>query len=597
MRNEYPRPQFVRKQWQNLNGEWQIAFDDEDKGIQEKWYKQGKQFEQNITVPFVYQSKLSNIQDKTPHDIVWYKKEVELQEESLQEKIVLHFGAVDYEAQVYVNGQKATEHFGGNTPFSVDITPYLQTGVQVIVVRVYDPHTNEFISRGKQIWDNEPRGIWYTNSTGIWQTVWIEGIARKHIKKVKYTSLYDEGKMNIHCEGQDVLEDDLLEYKITYQEKMIAQGNIQWNSKCLDFSIDIIQSKIFRTNFHGEGVEWSPESPSLFQVEFVLRNDIGEVCDEVESYFGFRKIHTENGMLYLNNKPYYQKLVLDQGYWPDSLISAPNDEAIIRDIRLAKEMGFNGCRKHQKVEDPRFLYWADRLGYLVWGENASTVMYREESVKDVIHEWAEIIDRDYNHPSIIAWVPMNESWGVPGIHRNEMQQNFSLTLYHYLHAIDNTRPVISNDGWEMTKTDICAIHNYKHGQKEEIEVYQEFKEALATKENLLSHASTCWDIYAMGHSHQGEPIMLTEFGGIGYDVSGEPGWGYTSVKNEEEFLEDYKRVIDAVYASKGLWGFCYTQLTDIEQEINGLLTYHREAKCDMKKIKQINNRYHVSRIF
>jgi len=596
VKNEYPRPQFVRNSWQNLNGKWQFAFDDDDLGIKEKWYQENIKLGQYIQVPFVYQSKLSMVNDLDIHDVIWYKKKVKLKEHENQKEVILHFGAVDYQAQVYVNEHLVIEHEGGCTPFSVNITHYLKEGEQDITVRAYDPHEDEFIPRGKQFWKEQTKGIWYTNSTGIWQTVWLECISGKHIVDVKYCSLYDEGKVNIRCRGSKVGERDKLYYEISCKGKSIADGSLSWRAEVLDFSIDIIQAKIFHTNVHEEGLSWTPETPTLLDVKLMLKNEQDEVCDEINSYFGFRKVHIENGMVYLNNKPYYQKLVLDQGYWPEGLMTAPDDEALIRDIENAKEMGFNGCRKHQKVEDPRFLYWADRLGYIVWGENASTVMYNDKAVKRIIDDWAQIVDRDYNHPCILVWVPINESWGVPHIHNDKKQQHFAETMYHYLHAIDNTRLVVSNDGWEMTTTDICAIHNYKHGEKKEAQVYQEYREILATKERLISHPSTCRSIYANGYFHKGEPIMLTEFGGIGLCVSAESGWGYTSVSSEEEFIEEYGRIIEAVYASKGLWGFCYTQLADVEQEINGLLTYDRKPKCDLGKIREINNRYHVSRI-
>ena len=211
-------------------------------------------------------------------------------------------------------------------------------------------------------------------------------------------------------------------------------------------------------------------------------------------------------------------------------------------------------------------------------------------------EWAETVARDYNHPCIVAWVPINESWGVPKIGENRMQQSFSLAMYHFLHAVDDTRLVVSNDGWEMTKTDICAIHNYRHGEKGEEKVYREFCDMLSTRENLVRYPSTCREIYAEGYHYEGEPILLTEFGGIGFDVSGEPGWGYSRAETEEEFVEEYRKILEAVYASRGLWGFCYTQLTDVEQEINGLLTYDRKPKCSPEKINQINSGYHISRI-
>lgn len=596
VRNEYPRPQFVREQWQNLNGEWQFEFDDNNAGLEEKWYEPENVLDRKIIVPFVYQSKLSGICEKIPHNIVWYKRQVETELPKEDERLILHFGAVDYEAQVFVNGHCVVRHEGGNMPFSADITPYLKDTVQTIAVRVKDPQEDEEIPRGKQFWKEKSEGIWYTNSTGIWQTVWMEKIASKHIKDVKFTSLFDEGKISIVCEGENLEEGDRLFYKITYKGDDVAEGKLVWNGNILEWDVDLIQRKIFHTNFHDGGRTWSPEHPNLFDVNLKLEDRSGKYTDEVDTYFGFRKVHIENGMVYLNNKPYYQKLVLDQGYWPDGLLTAPSDEAFQQDILAAKKMGFNGCRKHQKMEDPRFLFWADQMGYIVWGECASAPIYSEKAVVRLADEWAETVERDYNHPSILVWVPLNESWGVPMIHQDRMQQHFSQMMYHYLHAIDNTRLVVSNDGWEATETDICAIHNYMHGQNEEKEKYNCYKETLATRESLLKKPSTAWDIYANGFCNQGEPILLTEFGGIGFDVSGENGWGYTSVQNENDYLEDYGRIMDAVFASEGLWGFCYTQLYDVEQEINGILTYDRKPKCNPEKIREINNRYHRSRI-
>ena len=318
--------------------------------------------------------------------------------------------------------------------------------------------------------------------------------------------------------------------------------------------------------------------------------------DRVSSYFGLRKVHTENGMVYLNNKPYYQKLVLDQGYWPSGLLTAPCDEDFIKDIKLAKEMGFNGCRKHQKMEDPRFLYWADKLGYLVWGECAAPPIYNADAVERLMGEWAEVVRRDYNHPCIVTWVPINESWGVPNVSFDRQQQHFSQTMYHYLHSLDATRLVISNDGWAATETDIVAIHNYAHGRVDETKKYQFFKESLSTREKLLVRKSTPWPIFAHGFQYDGQPILLTEFGGTGFNCSGQEGWGYISVQNETEFIADYTRLMGAIYASTGLWGFCYTQLTDIEQEINGLFTYDRKPKCNPQKIRAINDSYHVSQV-
>lgn len=592
-RIEYPRPQLERHKWTNLNGEWDFAFDDADLGLSEAWFLENSgAFQQKIQVPFVFQSEESGINDRSVHNVVWYRKTLDYQKIE-GKRSLLHFGAVDYQAMVYVNGQLAISHEGGNTPFEVDMTDLLIDGnKQVIAVRVKDENADEEIPRGKQFWEAESRSIWYTNSTGIWQTVWIEEVAPTYIKNVKHHIAYDQGRvdMEINLEGS-IGQDMLMDYRVTYKELLISSGSFQIHDKQSHQSIDVIQNKIFATNFHDDGRSWTPENPNLFNVELTLSQE-GHELDQVRTYFGFRKVHTANGMIYLNNKPFYQKLLLDQGYWPTGLLTAPSDDDFVKDIELSKAMGFNGCRKHQKMEDPRFLYWADVMGFVVWGECAAPPVYTNQSVSRLMNEWTEIVERDYNHPSIITWVPINESWGVPNISHDRQQQHFSQAMYHYLHAIDKSRLVISNDGWAATETDIVAIHNYMHGQDNEKSKYAYFKETLSSRENLVSRPSTAWPIFADGFSYQDQPILLTEFGGIGYEVSSQEGWGYTTVGNEEEFLADYARIMEAVYASNGLWGYCYTQLCDVEQEINGLLTYDRQPKCDLDKIKAINDSFY-----
>ncbi|HEY2420639.1 MAG TPA: glycoside hydrolase family 2 TIM barrel-domain containing protein [Neobacillus sp.] len=592
-RPEYPRPQLVRKEWVNLNGEWGFAFDDQNIGYKDKWFQKENPFDRKINVPFAYQSKLSGINDPSFHDHVWYSREFTVPKDWNGQRVVLHFGAVDYRAWIYINGQFTCFHEGGNASFSLDITDNLTWGNETIVVRVEDPSTDETIPRGKQFWIEKSDAIWYTRTTGIWQTVWLEPVNPTSVSKLRITPDFDRGDVIVEF---DVLGDFIhkkVEIEIEFKGEKIASDTMELFESYNKRSINLYNRQIFRTPFHHIGWNWSPENPNLFDLKIKLIDEENQrVVDEIDSYFGMRKIHRENGMVYLNNRPYYQKLVLDQGYWPEGLLTAPSDEDLKRDIVLAKEMGFNGCRKHQKVEDPRFHYWADQLGFLVWGECAASPSYSEDAAARLTREWIEIIDRDYNHPSIVAWVPVNESWGVPFIKSNKQQQHHSLAMYHLIHSLDPTRLVISNDGWELTETDICAIHNYNHGTKDERAKYEYFKESLSTKESLLTSMPANRGIYADGFAHKGAPILLTEFGGIGFKVGDDSGWGYTSVKNEEEFIADYRRVMDAVYASKGLHGYCYTQLTDVEQEINGILSYDRTPKCDLKKIKEINDMWH-----
>jgi|SRR5579875_1133631 len=592
-RNEYPRPQLVRKEWKNLNGEWDFAFDDQNIGVKEKWFQKDAPFDRKINVPFAYQSKLSGIHDCSFHDNVWYRRKFTVPKDWSDRRVLLHFGAVDYRAWIYINGQYAGYHEGGHVSFSFDITDQLTWDVETIVVRVEDPSTDETIPRGKQFWMEKPDSIWYTRTTGIWQTVWLEPIHSTSISNVRFTPDIDRGDIYVEFEIQGDFSNKKVEIEISFKGEKVVKDSIEIYQSYNKRAINLYNRQIFRTAFHHIGWNWSPETPNLFDIKITLKDEENQmILDEIDSYFGMRKIHVENGMVYLNNKPYYQKLVLDQGYWPEGLLTAPSDDDLKKDIELALEMGFNGCRKHQKVEDPRFLYWADQLGFLVWGECASFTSYSEKAASRLTKEWIEIIERDYNHPSIVAWVPVNESWGVPFIKDNKQQQHHSLAMFHFIHSLDQTRLVISNDGWELTITDICAIHNYNHGTKDENAKYEAFKESLSTKENLLTSKPSGRGIYADGFEHQGEPILLTEFGGIGFKIGEENGWGYTSVKNEEEFIADYRRVMEAVYASTALHGFCYTQLTDVEQEINGLLTYDRKPKCQLAKIKEINEMWH-----
>lgn len=589
-RSEYPRPDFVRDEWMCLNGIWGFEFDDDEIGLSEKWYDKEKELSKSIEVPFVFQSKLSKIGDTNFHDIIWYKRKFNIPDKWKGKLIKLNFGAVDYICKVYINGELVGEHEGGNTSFSFDITDFINWEEEEITVYVYDPSTDETIPRGKQFWIEKSDFIWYTRSSGIWQSVWIEPVDKTNIEKVRFTPDIDRGTIETEIYVSKLNKNLMANIEIKYKDILVHKDILYINDLYTKVSYDIFNRKIFRSPNHDMGWCWTPETPNLFNVEIKLEHE-GKLCDKVETYFGMRKIHTENGIVYLNNRPYYQKLVLDQGYWPNSLITAPSDDDFKKDIELSKAMGFNGCRKHQKVEDKRFLYWADKLGYLVWGEMANSAEYSEEYVRRINKEWVDIVNRDYNHPSIVAWVPLNESWGIKDIGRDKKQQSHSASMYYLTHSLDSTRLVISNDGWELTKTDICAVHNYNHGNCNEIEKYEYFKKSLSNKEEILKSKPAGRSIYANGFKNEGEPIILTEFGGIAYDKSNPDGWGYTVALSEMEFLEDYKRIIDAVYASDIIYGMCYTQLTDVEQEVNGLLTYDRKEKVSLDKIKEINNKW------
>lgn len=587
MRKEYPRMDKKRENYIILNGIWDFAFDKQNLGLIEKWYEEFPNQHLEINVPYGYQSELSGINKNNNCDVVWYRRTTYLKKGNIK----LNFGAIDFESDIYINKKHVKNHIGGETPIEIDY--FVDSDQELeIVVRAFDPLKDEEIPRGKQSWENKSRGIWYTPTSGIWQPVWIDYVGESHVNNIKTTSKLIEGIQEFKIEvtsnavGKKLrltLNDESLDYCIT--QDICSKENY--------LAIDMYNNNIFKTAFHGSGPEsicWSPENPRLFEYKVEIVDADFNVIDTLYSYFGFREIKIQDGMTYLNNNPYYFKLVLDQGYWKSGLLTAPEDQSYIDDIKIAKDMGFNGCRKHQKVEDPRFLYWADKLGFLVWGEVSSSPVFTNKALKYAQTNWFEIIERDYNHPSIVAWVPLNESWGVPFINRSEKQKAHSMSLYYQLKSLDDSRPVVNNDGWEMTKTDICAIHNYNHGAIDEVEKQNYFSEVMSEKQKLLQSRPAGKPLYAEGYDYEdGTPILITEFGGIAFDTNDPNGWGYTAVKSADELVMEYQRIIEVIGKSKAIFGYVYTQLYDVEQEINGFLTYDREPKCNPEEIKRIND--------
>ena len=570
MRGEYPRPEFRRERWCSLNGEWGITLGDQTCTIQ---------------VPFAYQCAMSGTGVSGAYDTMRYFRTFRVPEEWNGSRIILHFGAVDYRSQVFVNGSPACSHEGGYTPFSADITPYLTGGEEMLEVRVWDPLNDETIPRGKQFWAGDPAFIWYTPSSGIWQSVWLEPLDEAHIAGIRYDSDVDAGLVRIRFSlSEQCPLPCRLRWQIRVKGEEIYEGGFVSRERNGEFAVDVFHNRILNGSFHYSGLCWFPESPTLFDVHTELESD-GQIRDSVDTYFGMRKIHVSEGKIYLNNRPYFQKLVLDQGYWPDSLVTAPSDEAYREDIRRAKEMGFNGCRKHEKAEDPRFLYWADRMGFLVWESMGSFISYTHQAASAFVREWCGLIQRDYSHPCIVVWNVLNESWGIPAVSHDPEQQAFANAMYYLARSLGGNRLVISNDGWEMTETDLVAVHSYRHGERSDAGMQERFVRGLCSVEGLA-------DImirkpFAEGYGYKGQPVILSECGGIA--LAPEGGWGYTSASGAEEFLEEYQRIIRAIGRSGMIQGFCYTQFTDVEQEINGLLRPDRTPKVDPEALRQIND--------
>ena len=570
-RSEHPRPDFERDNWMCLNGEWDFSLDE-------------KKFDRTIIVPFAFETELSGIGDKEFHKMVWYRKTFKLPERMKEKRVILHFGAVDYACDLWVNGTYIREHKGGQTSFSADITEAVAADDEnVIELKVFDDYEDMEMPRGKQFWEQESRGIFYTRTTGIWQSVWIEAVEPLYLESCYITPEFDDKcvcfEYRLSRSGASAVE-----FSIAFEGKFAACVSAVPNGKKGMVKVQLDQTGLKSWNFEEE-LAWTPETPRLFDVEIRTYDEKG-VTDLVRTYFGMRKVSIDNGKFMLNNREYYQKLVLDQGYWEESLLSAPSDEAFIKDIELTKAMGFNGVRKHQKVEDPRYLYHADRLGLLVWGELGSAYLYSREYAGRMYTEWIEAVKRDYNHPCIVAWTPLNESWGVQEIKADKYQQAHCNALMYMIKSVDTSRVVIDNDGWEHTCGDLLTIHDYTASGK----VLKKHFESL---EAVLSLCPGRRSLFADGWSYQGQPVLLTEFGGVRYVPGTEVkhSWGYCDASSAEEFADKYAEIMKAVHESPVIQGYCYTQLTDVEAEENGLLTYQRRLKMPLEKIRAINEGY------
>ena len=533
-------------------------------------------------MPFAPESKRSGLGDQSFHRRVWYRRSFSFTRDEKKPRTLLHFGAADYEARVWVNGHFVGEHQGGHTPFCFDVSKELVEGENIVIVRVDDDPFDLAKPRGKQDWQLEPHSIWYPRTTGIWQTVWLERVPDTYVQRITWTPLLERWEIGfeVFLAGPRV-EGRRVRVRLSVGGKLLADDTYQVINQEVHRRIALSDPGI--DDYRNE-LLWSPEKPTLIDARVELLDDSG-VVDQVASYTALRSVSVQRGRFLLNGRPYYMRLVLDQGYWPDSLMTPPSEEALRKDIELVKAAGFNGVRKHQKIEDPNFLYWADRLGLLVWAELPSAYRFTHESVQRITREWLDVIDRDMNHPSIVVWVPFNESWGVPDLAEKVAHQSAVQAMYHLTRTLDPTRPVIGNDGWESTATDILGIHDYDADASRLFEKY-------TTAGNMADVLTSKWPggrmLTVEGYPHAGQPVMLTEFGGIACMdprlARDGKDWGYSVSATAEEFRDRYEALLRAVHRIEFFNGFCYTQFTDTFQEINGLFTMDRVPKFSIKEM-------------
>jgi beta-galactosidase/beta-glucuronidase len=570
----YPRPQLRRPAWISLNGIWEFALDPDG-----RWHGADEvDWSGRIRVPFAPEARLSGVAHTGFFRACWYRRRCELPSRANGERWLLHFGAVDWRATVWLNGSYAADHEGGYTPFTVDVTDHVADSACEIVVRVEDDPADLAKPRGKQDWQLEPHSIWYPRTSGIWQTVWLEKVPATRIGRLTFTPDLAGWQVGVEMWLDGERRDGLrLGVKLQSGDAVLAadtyriiSGEVHRGVALSDPGIDDSRNELL----------WSPNAPHLIEAQLELWGERGELIDEARSYLALRSVAVQGDRFLLNGRPYALRMVLDQGYWPGGGLTAPDDDALRRDVELAREMGFNGVRKHQKIEDPRYLYWADTLGLAVWEEMPSAYRFTPESVERLSREWTAVIARDYSHPCIISWVPINESWGVPNLPDNPRERHYVQALYHLTKTLDPTRPVIGNDGWESVATDIIGIHDYDD-QPDRIARRYHADEVLP---RLFKRERPGGRLLVLeGHTHTDLPLMLTEFGGIAL-AAGAGTWGYAVCASVDEFRAQYERLL-AVVRSLGLFaGFCYTQFSDTYQEANGLLYADRTPKIPIEAI-------------
>ena len=573
-RAEYPRPQFERADWVNLNGEWSFALDLSDSGRDRDFYN-SKGFEQRITVPFAPESKLSGIGYTDFINSVWYQRMIQIPSAWQGKRVKLNFGAVYYESEVYIDGRFVGRHYGGSDSFAFDITDFVGDGKEhSIVVHAESDLRSGTQPGGKQSTNYYSYGCSYTRTTGIWQTVWMEAVDDMALERVQVVTDIDNEQIVVIPTYYNVAGGNTLSVEVRDGGKVVAHAE----SAAVQGVPVVVALKKAKL--------WSPESPFLYDVVYEVKDAEGKTLDRVDAYVGMRKVHIDGNKIYLNNKPYYQRLVLDQGFYPDGIWTAPSDEALKHDIEMSKAAGFNGARLHQKVFEERFHYWADKLGYIVWGEMASwdKDFNSVAAARNFLSEWGNIVVRDRNHPALIVWTPFNEEFGVPS---NEAGR-FLTDVYNETRRLDPTRPVNTVSGGIYVISDFCTAHCYEQDGARLHSMLFDGEKFYQPQGPNGGFDRAIRKLYYDGSL----PYVLDEFGGIKCaetQPEGGNSWGYgDAAPTREDFYTRLEALVKAIVEhSDKICGFCYTQLTDVEQEQNGVYYYDRGEKFDMGRVKAI----------
>jgi hypothetical protein len=567
----YPRPSLRRPDWLSLDGQWDFAVSDAGSPAGVVWSL-------SINVPYPPESALSGLELEHELPVVWYRRRFRTPAAWQGRRLLLHFGAVDHRAEVWLNGHRAGGHEGGHTPFSIDVSDMLVDGDQELCVRAEDDPAAFDQPRGKQDWLERPHSIWYPRTTGIWQTVWLEPVPVTRIASVRLTPDLQRFAVTVQVEIEGSRPGHAIGLELSREGESLANDRYGLTGRSLTRTIHLPDPGIddARNRFL-----WSPEHPNLLELSVTLHGE-GGVVDRVDCYTGLRTVEARDGRFFLNGRPYYQRLVLDQGYWGDGLLTPPSGEALRHDVELAKSMGFNGVRKHQKLEDPRYLYWADRLGLLVWSELPSAYSFGSKATRRLLATWLEAIERDYNNPCVVARVPFNESWGVPDLAVSAPQRDLLAAFHRLTKSLDPTRVVVDNDGWEHGESDLFTIHDYSRDPKDLAARYGRAADLEATLEGFRPGGRSLRVV----EGDVPKAVLISEFGGIRFG-SDPAGWGYSEAESPESLLERLAGLLAPLRRSDAVIGFCYTQFSDTFQEQNGLLYSDRRPKLPLEALAEV----------
>lgn len=568
-RPEYPRPQWVRQDWINLNGPWQFEIDHGKSGKERGYQESGHDLSGTITVPFCPESKLSGVEYKDFMAAVWYKREFSVPDAWISGRILLHFGAVDYETEVWVNGISVGKHRGGYSSFAFDITSAVSPGTNVITVYAEDDIRSGRQPRGKQSGRFYSHGCDYTRTTGIWQTVWLEQVPESYLSDMKLVPDPDNKCAHLEVQISGNGAGGTLNASAFFGGNAVGTVSAVVSGPSVKLTLPLSEIHL-----------WEVGNARLYDLKLSLHHE-GQESDTVESYFGLRTVRLDGMAFRINGKSVFQRLVLDQGFYPEGVYTAPSDEDLRKDIEISMGLGFNGARLHEKMFEPRFLYWADRLGYLVWGEHANWGLdiTTTESLASFLPEWLEGVERDFNHPALIGWCPFNETWDQDG---TKQHNDVLRIVYEVTKRLDPTRPVIDTSGNFHVVTDIFDLHDYDQNPL-----------TFRARYEAMKSGGEVYNTFPDRQKYEGQPYFISEYGGIWWnpDQKDDKSWGYGDRPvSEEEFIERYEGLTNALLDHPMMFGFCYTQLYDVEQEVNGLYTYDRKAKFDPEVIRRINSR-------